>query len=274
MKRRGWFFWTGIGVVLLVTLNLPNAAGRALKSTTRELLAPIQRVIASYTRRLADAGEAIRGWGGLPERNRELQVEVLALRHQVREAESMERENLLLRQQLGFARRSAHTLLACEVIARDISGWWQTLRIDHGGSPDIRPGLAVISSEGLAGKVTEVSAKTAEVLLISDPTCKVSVQVGDSSAYGVLTGQGLSWRGTVLCRLDLINKNIPVRPGDPVYTSGLGGVFPKGLLVGQVEDVTPDESGLFQTATVRPKASLGDLGVVFVIAGGNATEAP
>ncbi len=272
--RRGWIFWTGIGVILLITLNLPNAAGRALKSTTRELLAPIQRVISSYTRRLTHAGEAIRGWGGLPERNRDLQVEVLALRHQIREAESLERENLLLRQQLGFARRSPHNLLACEVIARDISGWWQTLRIDHGGSPDIRPGLAVISSDGLAGKVTEVAMKTAEVLLISDPTCKVSVQVGDRSAFGVLAGQGLSWRGSVLCRLDLINKNIPIRPGDPVYTSGLGGVFPKDLLVGHIEEVTPDESGLFQSATVRPKASLGDLGVVFVITGGIDPEAP
>lgn len=258
-------FWTGVGVILVITLNLPTPMGRAVKSGTRDLLAPVQELISSYTRRIRDAGEAIRGWGGLPEQNSALQEEVVRLRHQLREVESLERENILLRQQLGFARRSPHQLVACEVLARDISGWWQTVRIDHGGVPGVKPNQAVVTADGLVGKVLDVSVKTCDVLLIADPSCKVSVQIADKGAYGVLTGQGLSWRGNVLCKLDLVNKNVPVEASDPVYTSGLGGVFPAGLLVGFVEEVDLDESGLYQVAQVRPRASLGDLGVVFVI---------
>lgn len=265
MKRKGLTFWLVLGAILLISLNLPLPVSRALKSSVRDLLAPLQQLATSYAVRFRGAGDAIRGWGGLPERNRELRRENTLLRQRLVEMDDLRSENLLLRRQLGFLKRAGRRLVAGSVLTRDISGWWQTVRIQHGGSALVRPDLAVMNSEGLVGKTLEVSGLTADVLLISDPACRVAVRVGDAGAFAVLRGQGLSWRGRVLCRVEFINKNIAVEPGDKVVSSGLGGVFPAGIDVGTIESVTLDGNNLHQSAEVRPAADLGDLGVVFVI---------
>lgn len=236
-----------------------------MKSASRDLLAPLQELATSYTRRLRNAGDAIRGWGTLPERNQELQRQLVDARRQLVELEELRQENFLLRRQLGFQKRSEWDLVAGRVLARDISGWWQTARVRHDGNPKVRPGQAVISSEGLVGKITAVAGRTADVLLISDPACRVSVRIADKDAFAILSGQGLSWRGRVLCRMELINKDVSISPGDAVVTSGLGGVFPGGLTVGEVVSVEVDENNLHQTAEVAPAADLSNLNVVFVI---------
>ncbi len=271
MKRKGLVFWLVLGVMILITLNLPLSVSRALKNATRDLLAPLQELATSYSIRLRGAGDAIRGWGGLPERNQELQQEVMLLRQQLIEFEDIVEENFLLRQQLGFQRRDPRNLIAGSVVARDISGWWQTVRIQHGGSPLIQPDRAVVNYEGLVGRVTEVSGRTADVLLISDPGCRVSVQIGGSEGpYAILSGQGLNWRGRILCKLTFINKNVTVQRGDEVFTSGLGGIFPKGIKVGTLENVTLDQNNLHQSGEVSPAADLGQLDLVFVVANSDA----
>lgn len=253
-------------MIILITLNLPVPASRSLKNATRDLLAPLQELFSSYSMRLRGAGHAIRGWGGLPEKNQELQQEVMLLRQKLTELDELREQNFILRQQIGFRKRQERRLIACSVLARDISGWWQTVRIQHDGSPLIQPDLAVINDRGLVGKTSEISGRTADVLLISDPGCRVAVQIGGKGAFAILSGQGLSWHGRVLCKLTFINKNIPVQRGDEVFTSGLGGIFPKGIKVGTIESVTLDANGLHQVAEVAPAADLGQLDVVFVVA--------
>ncbi len=274
MKRKTLSFWLVLGTTLLVALNLPVPAGRALKAATRDALAPMQALVASYANRLRRAGEAIRGWGGLPEQNQALQEEVSTLRQQLLEVEDLRRENLLLRQQLGFPRREARRLVPGLVLARDISGWWHSLRLEHGGSPLVAPDQAVVTPDGLVGRTMEVSSRTADVLLISDPSCRVSVSVGERAAHGVLVGEGMTRRGEARCRLTLVARGAPIAAGDEVFTSGLGGVYPAGIRVGVVETVTPEENGLLQSGEVRPSADLADLQVLFVVAGGTREGGP
>ncbi len=268
MRRRSWTFWLCIGAVILIAFNLPAPVSRGLKNGSRDVLAPLQSLISSYTIRFKNAGEAIRGWGDLPAEKQRLEEELLLLQLQQQEMEELRRENLQLRRQLEFQSRSQRDLLAGEVLARDISGWWQTLRIQHKGSPRLRPDQAVISSDGLVGKLTEVSGRTADVLLLSDPGCRVAVQIEGKSAFGILQGQGLAWNGRVLCRMELINKLVKLERGDVVRSSGLGGIFPPGLKVGEVESVSMDENGLHQSAIIRPSADLGNLEVLFVVLDG------
>lgn len=266
MKRKGLIFWLGLGVMLFITFNFPSPVSRVLKNATRDLLAPLQELAASYAMRLRSAGNAIRGWGGLPEKNEELQQQVVLLNQKLSELEALRDENFILRQQLGFQRQQDRRLIAGTVLARDISGWWQTLRIQHNSSPLIQPNLAVINDQGLVGRVSDVSVRTADILLISDPSCQVAVKIGDKGAFAILSGQGLSWRGRVLCKLTFINKNISIQKGDEVFTSGLGGIFPKGIKVGTIETVTLDQNGLHQSAEVNPAADLSQLDMVFLIA--------
>jgi rod shape-determining protein MreC len=267
VKRKRWTFWLLIGVIILITLNLPVGISRSLKQGTRDLLAPLQQLGATYTSRFREAGNAIRARGTLPQRNRELQKEVIRLQNRVTELEALEEENFLLRQQLNFQQRSTWELAAGIVIARDISGWWQTVRILKPEGLEAETDRAVISSEGLVGRLTDVSEETADVLLISDPSCQVAVRIGDNQTNGILKGQGLSWNVQVFCTVELINKHQRLERGAEVSTSGLGGVFPKGIPVGTLENIQLDENGLHQTATVKPYADLSRLDVLFVVQG-------
>lgn len=265
MKRKGWIFWIGFGAVVLTVLNLPGPVSAGLKRGARDVLSPLQSVVAGMSSRLGAAREVLAARGGMPEALRRLREEVAVLEVAAGEAEVLRRENVLLRRSLGFQERTAGRPVAAEVLARDISGWWQTVRVDHGGAEAVRADLAVITSEGLVGKVLDSSRRTADVLLITDPACRVAVRIGEKGAFGILSGLGLSGRGRPGCRVELINKAVRVERGDAVYTTGLGGVFPQGLLVGHLEEVTLDDNGLHQRATVVPAADLGDLRVVFVL---------
>jgi rod shape-determining protein MreC len=125
--------------------------------------------------------------------------------------------------------------------------------------------MAVVTPDGLVGKTVDVSLRTADVLLLSDPNCKVSARIARTGTFGLVSGTGPARDGAMLCRMEFINKDVPIRAGDQVLTSGLGGVFPPGLLVGYVDAVDLDESGLYQRADVVPRADLGRLTYVFVV---------
>jgi len=258
-------------VLLLIIMNLPTPLSHWLKAGVREGLAPLQELVAGTRLRLTEALAALRGLGGLSRQHREMSAELIRLRGKLAEREAIERENYALRTQLDFRRRSPLDLIACEVIGRDASGWWETVRIGKGRADGILPDTAVLTPEGLVGRSIDVSPRTADVLLISDPRCRVAARIARTGMFGVVRGLGANWQGQALCRMDFININTPVRPGDEVITSGLGGIYPRGLVIGYVENVVRDESGLYQSADVLPRADLGKLVYVFAVGHGEVS---
>lgn len=251
--------------VLGLLFSLPKSVVQQGKDYLREGGYPLQNSLAVIASRSQEAWSAFRGLGGTVRHNREMAAELVWLRNQVRDLKAIESENMVLRAQLNYMQRANRELIAAEVIGRDIGGWWQTVRLGSGLAQGIRTNCAVITPNGLVGKVASVSRQTADVLLISDPCCRVSVRLPRTGAFGILSGRGVSWNGRASCRVYFMNKDLPVRIGDEVESSGLGGVFPKDLLVGYVEKVYLDRSGLYQYADVIPKTDLGQLSYVFVI---------
>ncbi len=268
-----FYRWGGLVAILVAAISLPRGCADTVKGHAREALSPVNRLVTTTARRVRGAGEAMRGWGGLPDENRKLGEEVIILRNQVAELSAMEAENTRLREQLAFMRRSTRDLVPAEVIARDISGGWQTVRLSKGFNHHVRKDQPVLSSEGLVGRVREISLNTADVLLISDPSCRVSVEVSGLGVFGVLRGKGASRKGHALCEVEFITKDVVIPAGTTVVTSGLGERFPKGVLIGVIEHVETDSSGLFQRADVMPAANLGRLTHVFVAVNRNAPEA-
>ena len=257
-----------LALVLAVILNLPESVSGAFKGFVREAVAPLQDAAGRAWRSVTEAAASVRGFGSLARENQRLGSEVAGLRSEIRDLRALAVENDELRRQLQFQARAPRQLIACEILARDPDGWWQTLRLNKGRVDGVAPYLAVVTAEGLIGRTVEVSEHTADVLLVSDPACKVAVRIPRTSTFGVLAGRGPSWRGETLCRVDFVNKNAALKPGDEVVTSGLGGTFPKGLLVGYVGDqVFADRSGLYQQADVISRARLGQLQYAFVVKG-------
>jgi len=258
-------YWAALTAVALTLLNLPTAAARRVRGAVREALAPLHGLLSGAALRVREAASHLRGLGGMVGENRRMAEELALLRRRVHELSALDAENEALRAQLGFRRAERRPLIPAEVIARDPTGWWQTVRLDRGARDGLRPGLAVIAAEGLVGRTVEVSARTADVLLISDPNSRVSARLPRTDAVGVLIGSGVRPSGRVVCRLDFVHRHLPVKPGDEVVTSGLGGVFPSGLVIGYVEAVFTDEQGLYHYAEVIPRADLGQLRYTFVL---------
>jgi rod shape-determining protein MreC len=252
-------------VVLIVVLNLPPPAERGVKTVAREVIAPMQETVSGFGARLKEASSSIRGLGGMAAKNREMSKELTRLRNEVRLANRFSDENVRLRSALRLQREHPEKLVACEVIARDVCGWWRTVRVSKIRGSKIAIDSAVITADGLVGKVVSVSQNTADILLLSDPTCRVSVRIERLSCAGVLYGRRSLKSGRALCRMDFINKDAKVRAGDEVFTSGLGGLFPKSLLVGRITKIYEGPSGLYQYADVVPSADLGNLGLLFVV---------
>ena len=265
MRQRNLTVWLGLLALLLAVLNLPPSASQAVKNLVRETIAPLQESATRALNSLREGWSSVQGLGGLVEENQRLSREVVRLLAQQRENKVLQRENEELRRQLGFSARAAEDLVAGEVIARSRDGWWSTLRINKGAADGLKADQAVISMDGLVGKTVSVSDRTADILLLSDPTCRVSAQILRTGSFGLVAGRGPSWEGQVVCRMEFINKNVPIVPGDEVITSGLGGVFPKGLLIGYVDRVYTDRTGLYQYADIISQADLGLLHYVFAV---------
>ena len=266
MRDRSIVLWVVLGAVLLVVLNLPVSVSSQAKGMLREGVAPLQGALSGFSRWVGESVRSVRGIGGLLRENQQMSAELVRLRNEVRDLQALSSDNAELRQQLHFSAQAKRRLTPCEVIARDITGWWETIRLSKGVSDGVSMDMAVITSDGLIGKTVDVSARTCDVLLISDPGCKVSARIVRTGAFGIVAGSGPAKSGQAACQMEFINKNVPVLPGDEVVTSGLGGVFPKGLLIGYVDKIYKDETGLFQRADIIPKADLGMLAYVFVVA--------
>ena len=167
MRDRRWIALCAIGLVVLAMLNLPDAASRRVKGAVRDGISPLQAGLRGGVRETRDVVRYVRGLGDLALENRALTEEIVYLRGEMRMAEELARDNRLLRDQLGFMRRFPNKLISCEVIGRDSTGWWQTVRLDKGAAAGVAEGRAVLTTEGLIGRTTAVSDRTADVLLLS-----------------------------------------------------------------------------------------------------------
>ena len=141
--------------------------------------------------------------------------------------------------------------VAARVMGRDPANWTSIIYLDKGAEEGIEKYMAVTTDKGLVGRVIEVGSSSAKVMYISDPDSRVGVLIQrtrhDGLLYGTLSRE---------CQMIYLDLDADVWPGDLVVTSGLGSQVPKGLLVGTVEDVFIDKSGLYQCAVVRPAVDL------------------
>ena len=196
----------------------------------------------------------------LAEENKRLSTENDLLRQQVRSLSETGRENLRLHQLLGLKDHLQFKTLGARVIGRDASNWWKSIQIDRGTQDGIRENLAVLNADGVIGKVVSATKGEARVLLLTDPNCKASALLQDSREHGVVSGDGTR------LQLTYINRAAKIKPGEQVITSGLGGIFPKGILIGTVTGARLNsETGMYQDVDVRPAVDFHNLEEVIVI---------
>ena len=201
----------------------------------------------------------------------ELRGRVAALESQLARLSEMERENQRLGALLGFRDQVPAAAYGARVIARDPGPLSTTLTIDRGERDGVTRGMAVVAPEGVVGRVSEVSHTVSRVALVTDHNSGIDALVDRSRARGVVQGGN---DGS--CYMNYLNRDADVKVGDRILTSGLDGVFPKGMVVGEVVEIGRRHRGLLQSATLAPSAALDRLEEVMLIAPavGPAQEPP
>ncbi|MGG3999880.1 rod shape-determining protein MreC [Anoxybacillus kestanbolensis] len=182
------------------------------------------------------------------------------------EVESLKKENERLRELLN-KKESLRDFVAIQatVIGRNPDRWEETLIVNKGSQHGVEKNMAVITPQGLIGKVRSVSPFSATVQLLSakDRQNRISAFIqGDENVFGLIEGYDEE-RETLL--LKRIPYDAKIEKGQRVFTSGLGGIFPKGLFIGEVEEVVADEYGLTQIAYIKPAANFYDIDDVIIV---------
>jgi rod shape-determining protein MreC len=225
-----------------------------------EVAVPIQDLVASP----ADAGRRL--WEDyvvlleVREENQRLKDRVVDL-----EEENLQyREALVasehLQQIAAMRHRFEVPMLPSEVVGLDVMPWFRAVLVDSGFSHGVRAGNPVITAEGVVGLVTATSQNAAKTMLLLDRQSAIDGIVQRSRARGVARG-----RGADQLAFEFVVRGGDVRVGDVVITSGLGGVFPKGLRIGEIVGISDSVGQLLQTATLQPAVDFGRLEQVFVM---------
>ena len=206
----------------------------------------------------------------------DLKRENVALRKkmtELREENSLLRERAIasgrLQNLLRFSKKIPGPILPAQIIGIDPSSWFRTILIDKGTKHGVERGMAVVSPEGIVGHVLQTSLHSAKVLLITDFNSSVDAIVQRSRAKGLVEGNGEN-----RCRLKYAPRAEDIQPGDRVVTSGLGGRYPKGLMVGKIRKIEKKSYGLFQQAEIILSANFSKLEEVFVITETRPIEIP
>lgn len=201
----------------------------------------------------------------LLEENEKLKQENSQLKHQLEESYTYEVEIDRLTELVNLTKNTEpFELVEADVVSVSTDGWTSVFSINKGSLAGIREKDVVLASTGLVGKVREVGPNWATVVTILDPQIAVGARI-------VRTGEATMTEGTIdlkangVCRLSYLNKNSTAIRGDMVETSGLGGLYPAGIVIGTIKDINIDDNGLTKYAIVEPAVDLNDLKTVYTV---------
>lgn len=248
----------------MTALNLPERQGTRLKLAWGSVFVPLFGLAGSLETASGQARQSL-----LPERRLTQQLQSLqqtnqTLRFLLAQAESVQEENRRLRREVLWRNQTPWRLRLARVIGHDPANWWRSLWIDLGSRESVEVDMPVLAPEGLVGRIAEVGYTRARVVLVGDPNCRFSALVTPTRDKGVIMPDESSFDRQIV-RFTYVPSTATLQPGTAVSTSGDGGVFPKGIPVGHLVDVTTNQHGLYLEARVRLSANLNRLEEVWVM---------
>lgn len=252
--------------VIIITLDFRGGSEGPLgrvKDFAQAVVSPVQRGVTTVTRPVADFFSAVGDLTDLREENRRLEDEVESLEAEAARARGLTAENVELRESLELE----EPWFSMDKVAAQITGAapgnfkWAVF-IDKGSSDGIEEDMAVITPEGLVGKIFRTSSNQSTVLLMIDPNAGATATTENGSVTGSISGNG---EGEDLT-LGLVDKEASIEVGDRVITSNFNrGIFPRGIPIGAVSHIGGDTRASQLEIDVAPAVDFSDLNVVIVL---------
>lgn len=245
-------------IVFFVFLNLGSVSPR-VKDFFYLVSEPVQKWFWEKGARLSNFFETISEIKSLKKENDLLKLKNKTLMSENLALIELKKENEILRKALEIGFKKDFKFIFAQVIGKDVSQ--DSILIDQGSKDGIKVGLPVISQQKtLVGKISQVYENFSKVMLISNKESSFDAKISDTEIYGIVKG-----KGNFELYFDFIPKEQELKEGDFLVTSALGGVFPPGLLIGEIKEVKKSDVELFQKAEIKPAFDIKELEFLFVI---------
>lgn len=258
-----------IAVVLVIVLLNGTAKGKyqlpLAEGLVRTVFAPVEQSISKLVYGINDLFSSSAKVMMVYRDNDQLRQQIDQLQQANVALNELIAENQRLQVMLNYQKNTPHfDLVTATVIAREPGTWFSTIIINRGSENGLTKDMSVITPQGLVGHIVSVFNNSAKVMLILDPRSAVGglVQRPESRVTGIVIGQA---QDTTVPLMTNLARESDIIKGDRIITSGLGGIFPKGILIGEVIDVKNEEGGLLKYAEIKTAVDFSKLEEVLVI---------
>jgi rod shape-determining protein MreC len=248
--------------LLLLTLQM-RGHGSMARDVFAVVTTPIQTGLAKASRATFGLWSTYLDWKNVRAENRRLREEVQELRVQGLRVVETDDENRRLRRLLALQEHLPLTTLSGEVIAREWGGWIRSLTVNRGRGDNVPRLTAVISPNGLIGRVVDVRPGVSIVQVLTDPTSTVGAHVLRTRTPGIVEGDP---RGTLRFKF-MARDGASIQSGDVLVTAGQGGLFPRGIPIGTVRSIDNRGAALFHYAELTPTVDFARVDEVLLVTG-------
>lgn len=252
-----------LGMTVLDTAS--NGHLSFLENLVGNLVTPIQNFCSTAIQYGGNLVKAYTDYEALEQENEKLKNELASAGALIRDAEEYANENQSLKAMLGIAEAHADfEFAACLVVGSDQNGYSHTLTLNKGSADGLQKKDLVITADGVVGYINELGMTWSKVTTVLDSSCEIGAIVTRTQDIGVLDWDYTLSEGGFL-KLAYLDAGVVLTGGDAVETSGVGGVFPKGVLLGRVRELRTESHGLSQYAVLEPAVDVDAVSTVFVI---------
>ncbi|MFH1136002.1 MAG: rod shape-determining protein MreC [Pseudomonadota bacterium] len=261
--RLRFFIVIFLGVMVLLAIMVHSDPEKAPSLPERILLEAVAAVQNGFVTSARGIEEAWRGYFflvGLREENNELKKALTRSHTQINQLREAGLANQRLNRLLNFQDSAKFPAIGARVVSWDPGPWFKTMTIDRGESAGLRPGMPVICDLGVVGRIVETSPHFSKVLLIIDYNSSIDAVIQRNRVRGILAG-----KSEAQCALKYVLKNDDVVRGDLVTSSGRGGVFPRGLVLGSVVRVRKPGHDIFLEVEIAPAVDFDRLEEILVV---------
>ena len=266
-KNRFFVILTCVAIVLTVVPSVLSLTGNSglVRNAANAIVSPVRHFFVWVGEGLGGFSAYFTEFDRVRDENAELRSQLNALKDRLYDADVKSEENGWLRSFLGLKREN-EDFVFCDalIIGRESGNYMTVFTLDKGSNSGIEVNMPVVTPDGVVGYITEVGINWSKAATILEYTSSVGVFCERSGALGLCEGT-YELRTQSKCMINYLDSDADVRPGDRFITSGLGGIYPRGLYVGEVISVYPDNYSRGLIAEITPMADLSEISRVMII---------
>lgn len=225
-----------------------------------EVISPVQEGLANSKKSISSLWDNYLSIVNTSKENNVLKKQISRLESDLTSMEEMRKENLRLKRLLTFTDEQPYNKIMAQVVGWDSANEFKVIRLNKGTKHGIRTMAPVVTDHGLVGYVYRATENYSDVLTILDQNNRVDIVVERTRTHGIVEGVF-----NFKCALKYITRNEPVEVGDKLITAGVGGIYPKGLKVGMITDITKENFGMTLSIEVVPSVDFDKLEEVLVL---------